>query len=385
MSTTEQETRLRTDDNGDTELESVNRLRKSAEVVWSYTPFGEKDAINLTPSRARSYLVTPTKTGKQPSDKELTTFLQICKIRRLNPWVRDCFLLGYDTRDGAKFDVIIAYQALAKRAEAHEQYDGMSCGVIVVRDGEMKELEGAFVLTSDVLVGAWAAVFRKDRTHSTIVKINRSAYDKQRSVWATDPAGMLTKCAKAGAMREAFPNDLGGMYTEDEPNMGEIEEHPQDKFRMDLEDLESELKRCKTETQVIVYMRQVEDIEDAVDRRKAFSMCSAALEAIRGPHIQDSGSGKIVSASERDDLVADDGEIIEIGNIDESVAGLDIKVLSAELQKCETLGDCEACSGVFTDQSTTDDERDFINHATNERIAEIKSQRGENSNTGDKK
>lgn len=355
---------------GDQELAAVNRLRKSAEVVWSYTPFGEKDAINLTPSRARSYLVTPTKTGKQPSDKELTTFLQICKIRRLNPWVRDCFLLGYDTRDGAKFDVIIAYQALAKRAEAHEQYDGMSCGVIVVRDGEMKELDGAFVLETDRLVGAWATVFRKDRTIPTTHKINRSAYDKQRSVWATDPAGMLVKCAKSGAMREAFPSDLGGMYTEDEPNMGELEEHPQDKFRMDLEDLESELVECTTEAKVITYMRQVEDIENAGDRQKAFAMCSAALSALRDV---------------KSESVEDDGEIVEIGNIDESVSGLDIKVLAKELQKCQTIGDCSACGDIFIDRATTDDEKKFITHAANERYREIKAQRGENSNTGDTK
>jgi len=358
MSTTENETRLRTDDNGDAELDAVNRLRKSAEVVWSYTPFGEKDAINLTPSRARSYLVTPTKTGKQPSDKELTTFLQICKIRRLNPWVRDAFLLGYDTGTGAKFDVIIAYQALAKRAEAHEQYDGMSCGVIVVRDGETHEMDGAFVLDTDNLVGAWATVFRKDRTIPTTHKINRSAYDKQRAVWATDPAGMLVKCAKAGAMREAFPNDLGGMYTEDEPNMGEIEEHPQDKFRMDLEDLESELVKCTTRAQVYNYIRQVDDIEDAEDRRTAHVMCSAAMAALSDP------------------VVADDGEIVD----NEPADKLHIKVLAAELIKCETIGDANACRDVFIDQSTLEDSKEFINHAADKRIEEIKAQRGENSN-----
>ena len=64
---------------------------------------------------------------------------------------------------------------------------------------------------------------------------------------------------------------------------------------------------------------------------------------------------------------------------------LNIKVLAAELLKCETIGDCEACSGVFADQATTDDECEFIHHATQERIKEIKSTRGANSNTKETK
>lgn len=36
------------------------------------------------------------------------------------------------------------------------------------------------------------------------------------SMWATKSAHMIAKCAEAGGLRKAFPNDLGGMYTDDE-------------------------------------------------------------------------------------------------------------------------------------------------------------------------
>lgn len=35
-------------------------------------------------------------------------------------------------------------------------------------------------------------------------------------MWETKPAHQLSKCAESGALRAAFPNDLGGMFTDDE-------------------------------------------------------------------------------------------------------------------------------------------------------------------------
>lgn len=39
---------------------------------------------------------------------------------------------------------------------------------------------------------------------------------KPKGMWKSRGAGQLIKCAEALALRKAFPNDLGGMYTDDE-------------------------------------------------------------------------------------------------------------------------------------------------------------------------
>jgi len=199
---------------------TLDDVVEQTEQQWSYTPFGESQAITLTLERAKHFLATPTKSGKLPTKRDLVNFLQTCATRRLNPWTRDAFLIGYDDKSGARFETIVAYQALAKRAEFHAQFDGIDSGIIVQRlvDDEPKTIEllGSFASNGDVLVGAWARVHRKDRAHMACSKINRKAFDKGHGRWRIDPHGMLEKCAKAAAMREAFPSDIGGMYVAEE-------------------------------------------------------------------------------------------------------------------------------------------------------------------------
>lgn len=49
-------------------------------------------------------------------------------------------------------------------------------------------------------------------------------YDKKRSQWLTMKKHMIAKCAEALALRTAFPDELTGLYTEDEVREGTAEE-----------------------------------------------------------------------------------------------------------------------------------------------------------------
>lgn len=195
----------------------TNELKpQPTESVISFIPLGERDPIQLTVARVKAYLCTPTRSGVLPTDKDVMGFIMLCKASGLNPWVRDAYLVGYDSKDGPNFSLITSHQAFLKRGEAHEAYDGMASGVIVMSSDVLTYRDGDLVLAGETLVGGWARVHRRDRSYPSYDAINLSTFNTQRSRWAADPAGMVVKVAEASALRKAFPSNLAGLYLQDE-------------------------------------------------------------------------------------------------------------------------------------------------------------------------
>ena len=171
----------------------------------------------MTFQDVRELIAVKTRQGKGPSDKDVNMFLHLCKASGLNPYVKDAYLLGYDSRDGPVFNIISSIKALEKRADAHPQFDGIESGLVVVSDsGEIKDVSGAMRLPGLEIIGGWAKVWRKDHRLPHEARLELSVYSSGKSRWLADPAGMIVKCSKAAAYREAFPTELGGIYTSEE-------------------------------------------------------------------------------------------------------------------------------------------------------------------------
>ncbi|EAC7181165.1 phage recombination protein Bet [Listeria monocytogenes] len=182
-----------------------------ADKVVVYEVNGEN--VKLSPSIIRDYLVSG---NAEVSDQEVVMFLQLCKYQKLNPFLKEAYLVKFK---GYPAQIITSKEAFMKRAETHEQYDGFEAGVIVERNGEIIELEGAVSLKDDKLLGGWARVFRKDRSRPVSVRISEKEFNKKQSTWTSMPLTMMRKTAVVNAMREAFPDNLGAMYTEEEQNI----------------------------------------------------------------------------------------------------------------------------------------------------------------------
>jgi phage recombination protein Bet len=196
------------------------------ESIVSYTPLGETEEIHLTVSRIKLIVCQPTRSGALPNEGQILKFMLMCKAGGLNPYVGDAYLTGYDTKDGPEFSLITAIQSLLKRAEASPEFDGIEQGVIVERNGQITERQGDLVLAGETLIGGWARVHRRDRKIPSYDSVNLDTFDKKRSRWNTDPAGMIVKCAQASALRTAFPSTLAAMYCKEEMDR-ERESHGQ--------------------------------------------------------------------------------------------------------------------------------------------------------------
>lgn len=199
-------------------------LEKDVKTAVWFEPYGSNDEIKLSVPLIRRYIATPAKDKEsgqeiQPSDEECVKFLMLCKARRLNPFEGDAFMVPF--WDGRlrrhAWSLITAHSAFLKRAELHPKYDGMESGVIVQdKDGNIVERKGDFRLNTDTLLGGWAIVYHKDKSHPKVSRVRLATYKKEFGVWMGDPEGMICKVAEAQGLRDSFPTMIGGMFLRDE-------------------------------------------------------------------------------------------------------------------------------------------------------------------------
>ena len=197
----------------------MNNEQKKQEIVVKYEIDGQE--IKLTPSIVQEYIVGTTAKITMP---EFKLFTELCKVRKLNPFLREAYLIKYSEKQPAS--IVVGKDAILKRAVLNKQYDGMKSGIIVTNENmEVIERKGTFKLPGETLVGGWAEVFRKDWKNSIYcsVSLEESIQKKNdgtpNSNWTKQPATMIEKVAKVRALREAFVEDLAGMHEAEEMNV----------------------------------------------------------------------------------------------------------------------------------------------------------------------
>lgn len=152
------------------------------------------------------------------TEKQVGQALSLIKGRNLNPLANEVYIVAYRKKSGGtEFSLIVSKEAFLKRAAQSPNYEGFEAGVVAVdKEGVMHERKGALLLPGDKLIGGWARVYRKNFKVPVEVFVSREEYDKKQSTWNSMPATMIRKTALVNALREAFPEDLGNMYTEDD-------------------------------------------------------------------------------------------------------------------------------------------------------------------------
>ena len=173
--------------------------------------------IKLTPAIVQEYIVGG---NVAITNQEFKLFTELCKVRKLNPFLKEAYLIKYGT---APATIVVGKDAILKRAILHPQFNGREQGIIVQKkDGTIEERNGTFKLKDEILVGGWAKIYRKNWEYPVYITVafdevaQRKSGDELNSNWTTKGATMVEKVALVRGLREAFVEDLGGMIDEDE-------------------------------------------------------------------------------------------------------------------------------------------------------------------------
>ena len=150
----------------------------------------------------------------QASPQELQTLLAIVKNRNLNPFTKEVYFIKYGNNPA---QIVVSKDAFMKRAEQNQNYDGFESGVIYEDEkGELKTKKGVILPRKATLIGGWCEVYRKDRSRPVYREVELSAYNTHKNWWQKAPGQMIEKVAIVAAVRDAFSENVGGLYTADE-------------------------------------------------------------------------------------------------------------------------------------------------------------------------
>lgn len=174
--------------------------------------------VELSPQIIKQYLVNGD--ADKVTDQEVKFFIELCKYRQLNPFIKEAHLIKYGNQPA---QIVVAYDVFIARAEQNEHYKGYKSGIIVLSsDNELIYRNGALKLPTESIVGGWCEVYRDDYKEPIRVEVSFEEYVGTKAngevnrQWSTKPAFMITKVAEGQAHRKAFPNEFKGMYLEEE-------------------------------------------------------------------------------------------------------------------------------------------------------------------------
>jgi len=170
-------------------------------------------SVELSPEIIRNYLVNG---DSKVTDQEVHMFLRLCQYQKINPFLRECYLIKYGSQPA---QMVCGKELFTKRAESHPDFDGYEAGVIVLtQDKKLVNRPGTTFLKAfgETLIGGWAKVYRKNYRIPIESTAMFEEYTTGKALWASKPCTMVRKVALVQALREAFPDLYGGLYSQEE-------------------------------------------------------------------------------------------------------------------------------------------------------------------------
>lgn len=228
-----------------------NEIIKKEDKTIVYKSAGEE--VKLNEGIVKQFL---TKGNVAVTQQEAVNFIQLCKYRKLNPFLNEAYLVKFG-KDPAQ--LVVGFEAFKRKADENPKYQGYRAGIIVLRNKEVVELEGAFKLPTDTLIGGWCEVYVEGKKYPVVAKVSFAEYDKGMSLWKKLPSTMIRKVAISQALREAFPSEIGAMYTKEELGVDDNSTNP---VNAPMQEVKTEVEEKTGQIKVDIPVVDAEVIED---------------------------------------------------------------------------------------------------------------------------
>ena len=181
-------------------------MSSKMEVV--YQDLNDNEII-LSPAVVKKYICN----NPAITDSEMAMFLKLCQHQKLNPFLREVYLVKYGS---APASMITGKETFLKRAKRDIRYQGHKCTI----EGKVPDMTAtAEVFVKDYQTPITCTVWYEEY-------VGRKKDGSPTGMWANKPRTMLQKVALVQALREAFPDTFGGMYSQEEINTIDADKLP---------------------------------------------------------------------------------------------------------------------------------------------------------------
>lgn len=232
----------------------------------------------------------------QASQGDLKVFFHQSQRTGLDPFARQIYMIGR----GGKFTIQTSIDGFRIVAQRSGNYGGQTPAEWCGEDGVWKDVW----LDKKPPLAARIGVYYKDTPNPTYAVAKWDSYAQSSPIWSKMPDLMLAKCAEALALRKAFPNDLSGLYTNDEMSQADEPKSVPSKESAvaPAKIIEAQVIREVTEEeaeQISLLIEQIEKIDDIDELRTLWEIQKDNLEVpINGQTLKSVISARVATLKE---------------------------------------------------------------------------------------
>lgn len=205
--------------------------------LLSLIPEGQSPKLYL--DLIKSQVMKTDKNGKPRNDEDFLLFLYTCKRTQLDPLTRQIYaVFRWDYKQGKEVMTIQAsIDGMRLVAQRTGNYAGQDDIKYTPEDEVSQYPIKATATVYKVIKGARVPFAASARWGEYVQYFKKDGNNVISPMWAKMPYNQLGKCAEALALRKGFPNELSGIYSEEEMQQAEspIASLPTpDKFKVEV-------------------------------------------------------------------------------------------------------------------------------------------------------